>query len=420
MELRLHPRITVLTGLAPLQRDALTAELESVLGAGRPGLNAELLEESGRILILQRPIGEPDKVIDALNGEDVTAEFRFGDTVSIAGSVGIDGGELRSYLRLGARNTEADVRHDDLIRRLGKIDQDRLWSAALALAEVEAEVASQSNEPDADDDFEHYVDAIEDCHLAVEQAHERVENSRAALTASSATLAILAFIAALLLHPIAAAPFVLLSIGCAGVSFWHFKKLEEATAAEVEVLNAAGLRSYLTLQLAQVERLTRTKGTDDPAISLNEIHRIARECWELAVGVVPLEWAVKNRSAIQAAARGKYPERTEASSPGDAVQRIRHHLDRIGTRPGGSLPAILDDPFAILDDYSMATVLSLITDHAHRGQVLIMTEDQRVIDWAEQLAGRSAATVLLLGDRRTPALRPSVHQHPAANMTSVG
>ncbi len=104
MELRLHPRITVLTGLAPLHRDALTAELESVLGAGRPGLSAEFLDESGRILILERPIGGPERVIDALNGEDVTAQFRVGDTISMAGSLGIDSSDLRSYLRLGAEN----------------------------------------------------------------------------------------------------------------------------------------------------------------------------------------------------------------------------------------------------------------------------------------------------------------------------
>ncbi len=414
MEMRLHPRITVITGLGQLEREALTAEVATALSNGRPGLNVEVLEDSGRILLVNRPIDGPTQVLDALNGEDVTSQFQSASGVaSITGSLGLRQNDVRTFLRLGARNMQADERDNELIQRLGRLDQDRLWAAALTLAEVEVEVANQSGEPTTSGSYEAYVDAIEDCHLAVERANERIENTRAALTATSAALALLAFIALFILHPLAAVPFLLGSIACAGVGFWNYKQLEKATAAEVQILNQAGLESYFNLQLAQVEALTAMPENRSGVIKLHEIHRYAKECWQELVGVVPLEWAAAHRREIEAAARGRFRGAASITDPAEMVDQIHRHLDRAGSHLGESLPAILDDPFPILDDFDVAAVLSMVTDHAHIGQVLIMTDDVRVTGWADQLTERFAAAVLQLGDGSRPAPRSDTAELPS-------
>ncbi|NNF54540.1 MAG: hypothetical protein HKN03_08875, partial [Acidimicrobiales bacterium] len=398
MEMRLHPRITVVTGLGQLERDALTAEIATALGPGRPGLNVELLEDSGRILLVERPIDGEGRIVDALNHDDVSDSFRTANgSVSIAGALGVARNDLRSFIRLGPTSLLSEQHTDTLIRRLGRLDQDRLWSAALTLAEVEVEVARQAGESEDSPSLEAYVDAIEDCHLSVERARERVENTRAALTASSAALALLAFIGVLVLNPFAAVPFLALSMACAGASFFNYRLLEHAQAAEVQILNEAGLESYVNLQLVQVEALTARPEHRSGVIRLHEIHRYARECWQELVGVVPLEWAVANRRRIEAAARGRYRDAAPITDPAEMVERIQDHLDRAGSRLGESLPVILDDPFTILDDFDVAVVLSMITDHAHTGQIIILTDDARVTGWADQLAERFAAAVLKLG-----------------------
>lgn len=414
MEMRLHPRITVVTGLRQPEREALTAELASSLGSGRPGLSTDLLEESGRILLVQRPIDGPPCVIDALNGDDVTDSFTLTNgIVSIAGTLGVRHNELRSFVRLGAQNTKTEQRRDELILRLGRLDQDRLWSAALTLAEVEVEVAKQEQDPNEvpSESHEAFVDAIEDCHLQVERANERIENTRASLTASSATLAVLAFVSALLLHPLAAIPFLLLSVGCAGVSFYNYQQLALATEAEVAVLNAAGLQSYLNLQLIQVEKLTTRPEIATGVggvLKLEEIQAFARQCWQELVGVVPLEWAVSHRREIEAAASGHYRGSGAITEPAEMVDRIHHHLGRVGTQLNESLPAVLDDPFAILDDFDVAVVLSMVTDHAHIGQIVLMTDDPRVVGWGYQLQERFSAAVLVLGDTQTRTAPPII------------
>jgi hypothetical protein len=421
MEMRLHPRITLVSGLGQLERDALTAEIAAALGTGRPGLNAELLEDTGRILMVQRPIDGPSRVIDALNEEDISEFFRTEDgSISIAGALGVDQDDLRSFLRLGLTSMKAEKNVDDLIRRLGRLDQDKLWAAALTLAEVEVEVANQSGASQSSASYETYVDAIEDCQLAVARANERIENTRAALMASSTALALLAFIGILILHPLAAVPFLALSMACAGASFFNYQELEQAREAEIQILNEAGVESYFNLRLIQVEALTAKPQHRSGIIKLHEIHRYAEECWQELVGVVPLEWAVAHRREIEAAARGRYRDAASITDPAEMVDRIRRHLDRTGSHLGESLPAIFDDPFTILDDFDVAAVLSMVSDHARTGQVIIMTDDARVTGWADQLAERFAATVLKLGHRNRPPTRTHAETHaPIAARNSV-
>ncbi|MFW2383340.1 MAG: hypothetical protein ACN4GZ_16420 [Acidimicrobiales bacterium] len=415
MEMRLHPRITLVTGLGELERQALTAEIATALGSGRPGLNAELLEDTGRILLVERPVDGPARILDALNGDDVSDSFRNeSGSISITESLGVRQNNLRSCLRLGVTALKAEEHTDELVRRLGRLDQDRLWAAALTLAEVEVEVANQAGESESSPSYEMYVDAIEDCHLAVERANARIENTRSALMASSTALALLAFIGVLILHPLAAVPFLALSMACAAASYYNYRQLEQARAAEVQILNEAGLESYFNLQLIQVEALTARPEHRAGVIKLHEIHRYAKECWEELVGVVPLEWAVANRREIEAAARGRYREAAPITDPAEMVDRIQRHLDRAGSHLGESLPAILDDPFRILDDFDVAAVLSMITDHAHTGQVILLTDDKRVTGWAEQLTEGFAAAVLQLGTRPQPTPLPDASVQPSS------
>ncbi|MCX7622107.1 MAG: hypothetical protein N2037_14895, partial [Acidimicrobiales bacterium] len=76
--LSLHPGLTVISGVGPLEREGLVNDLVGALGPGRPGVHLELVADRGRRLAVFRPAGALPRVVDVDRAVDVTSSFTDG------------------------------------------------------------------------------------------------------------------------------------------------------------------------------------------------------------------------------------------------------------------------------------------------------------------------------------------------------
>ncbi len=122
-----HPRLTVLGGMPGDARGAIGALLSGALHGTVRGVHLEVVDDSGRRLVVLRPASGPHRVIDVVTSTDVTAQHRGFD-----GRVDLLSGQYgRSTI---TRITAADLRNrtprNDAVRALSAADQVPLWSAA--------------------------------------------------------------------------------------------------------------------------------------------------------------------------------------------------------------------------------------------------------------------------------------------------
>lgn len=122
-----HPRLTVLGGMPPDARAALGSLLSGALHGTVRGVHLEVVDDTGRRLVVLRPTSGPHRVIDVATASDVTAQHR-----------GFDGRVDLLSSQYGRSTvtciTAADLRsrtpRNDAVRALSAVDQVALWSAA--------------------------------------------------------------------------------------------------------------------------------------------------------------------------------------------------------------------------------------------------------------------------------------------------
>jgi hypothetical protein len=122
-----HPRLTVLGGMPGDARGALGALLSGALHGTVRGVHLEVVDDSGRRLVVLRPASGPHRVIDVVTSTDVTAQHRGFD-----GRVDLLSNQYgRSTI---TRITAADLRsrtpRSEAVHALSAVDQVALWSAA--------------------------------------------------------------------------------------------------------------------------------------------------------------------------------------------------------------------------------------------------------------------------------------------------
>src|SRR5690606_6480838 len=71
-----HPRLTVLGGMPPDARAALASLLSGALHGTVRGVHLEVVDDTGRRLVVVRPTSGPHRVIDVATASDVTAQHR--------------------------------------------------------------------------------------------------------------------------------------------------------------------------------------------------------------------------------------------------------------------------------------------------------------------------------------------------------
>lgn len=239
---------------------------------------------------------------------------------------------------VGSPSNTIDGPTNDVIERLAQLDQDALWATALVLAETEVEIESLADTTAGRERAAALRTTIETCHEAVESAAVRLESDRSILLAVSATLALVATIGAIALHPLVAFPFLLAAVGTGSVSAWRWRQLGRASRAESEALAAAGVRSYAGLQDQTNEAITDEVALDLAKKQLVEIHRSATQAWLDLVGpAVSLVWAVASRPQIsRASARTRRQivrHRVDLDAPGSDAATGSQPTPTVATHP---------------------------------------------------------------------------------------
>jgi hypothetical protein len=116
-----HPRLTVLGGMPPDARAAFGSLLAGALHGTVRGVHAEVVDDTGRRLVVLRPASGPHRATD------VTAQHRGFD-----GRVDLLSGQFgrTTITRISADDLRSRSPRNDAVRALSAVDQVALWGAA--------------------------------------------------------------------------------------------------------------------------------------------------------------------------------------------------------------------------------------------------------------------------------------------------
>ena len=403
--LDLHPRLSVISGLGPAERDSLIGEIIGALGGSRTGVHLELRDAAGRHLAVFRPKGERHRVIDVTTAEDVSHEFVSGGggQIDLLQRSGLTAATAAEHLVLGPNDFAAVDPIGERITLLAAVDQRALWATAervIATPDAGREDDTVALDRPAPTDAPEVVDRVEELHSDFEAAireEERVHKLTYRIAAGTALLAV----PAALVAPVLSLPLLLGTAVSMGVAFLAEKRIDRASRAEQEALSEAGAQTYLGFHLERVNTMLSTNETRKRAATAGD-HKRAAEAWRDLVGEISAEWALAHREEIIAAAllqRGASPlngtQETYEPVEGGLAANLAHalvtHLSDVRNLgpEGESLPLLLDDPFLALDASVKPALLELLSRSAGSPQVLLLTSDPDVLTWArlEALTG---------------------------------
>lgn len=391
----LHPRLTVVAGVGELERESLVTELLGGLAGPRPGTHVEVVDDSGRRLGIMRPSGGGrDRVVELTTQQDVTVEFVDDEgRVNILSPLGVDLPVARRRCRMTAGDMAALAKLDGAISALAAHDQDRLWSTAHRVRDTSDDLKREVAAVGVDPEDAPLVEEIERRHRAFEKAQARLEYIRhhgifvggASITGAIPLVAVRHW---------AAAPLLAVAIVTTMISIVYRRRLEQAGRAERRALDRAGAESYLAFRLQQMNE-TIDGGADRVRLARAATeHQLALDAWKAMAGEVSVDWAFDMRDRIRAAAAriremGATPQPSAATTmsaaePAELAQALIERMAELrhaGPR-GEMLPLLLDEPLAGVAPSVKTWVLELLARSAGSPQVVYLTDDPFVADWA--------------------------------------
>jgi hypothetical protein len=410
LKLAFHPRFTVITGVGSATRESLLQELIGGLGTNRSGTHLEIHSDTGRDLAIFRPPEAPHRAIEMASGSDVSDEFRSTNgMVDVLGAFGLDTATARRWMRVGPNDLVATTHGQQIIARLGRIDQAELWSAAQRVQNAELALAEQSSSGVVEDAA--LTEEIDRNYQSHDDALAQADKTRilalgvgtfgllgAALVASTSTAA------AIVLIVLAALATVTAFLFRARVT--HFKRqLEDA-------LGKAGSDSYLGYQLARIDTYVTDEHQRRHRVAAQEDVNEALRRWRTAAGDVTVDWAIEHRPAIEAAARLHDGRANRGSGSGELVathvadetpELIESLLARLAKSrnlgaDGESFPLLLDEPFGPLDPQVRPALLEVLVAQAGAPQIILLTNEEDVVAWARLEALTGALTLVGPGE----------------------
>ena len=417
--LDLHRRCTVIAGLNPDENDALIKELTAAIGPGRNGVHLELTDGDANKLAVFRPATSRHRVIDVERSADLTEHYRKRDgSVDLLHADGTSTMEARDHLVLTPAHLPSSDTTDPVVRKLASLDQKVLQDGIKNLEAAEKRLA-KFTEADADSKRTDAVARVEALHAELEERQATHERVRRFSFYVGIFAAVIAFLVILSGGPLLAVlPLVGLAAGVSGVSFKHWRRLEETRVQEDEALVDAGAQSYLGLHIQRVNSLISNNQRRSEMLVADEQYRLALEEWKQLAGDIPMRWVLEHSYEI-AQARALRRELIEqgALAVNDGVvddsgllflRSLRSWIstaDALGKRSG--LPIICNDPFEELDPAAKPVLLEELTRTTDTHQVVFLTRDPDVISWAaaEAVAGH----ISLLEQAR----RPEESEQPA-------
>lgn len=401
-----HPRLTVVTGVGPRERAALTSELLGALSGAGSGAHLEIVTASGRRLAAFRPRGGRHRVVDVGEALDVSARFTdpSGRVDLLAGT---SAGGLGRVDRLcfGGEDLARAERADDHVRDLAALPQDELWPAAEAAIRARTRLTDEATAAGSAPEDAAAVETVERHHDAVEAARTQHERTRNRSLATGAVAAIAA-VPVTLVDPLALLPLVAVVLALVALATRQRRRYQEACAAEAAVLGEVGATSYLGFHLQRVDGLLGSVRARRDLLAVAAEAREAADAWHQLAGPVSPEFALDHRELVESLARinggleALHQVSATASHVDDGERAIAAALTaRIAEArtagPGGEpLPLVLDAPLDGLDRSRQAALLELLTTTAGCPQLIYLTADDDIASWARLEAMTGDVSVL--------------------------
>ena len=263
--------------------------------------------------------------------------------------------------------------------RLGRLNQELVWDTArqaLAATRQLEEASLALGGLDEDGTSPDIVAEIEDAHADVEEA-ENVILGRRVPAVSAWTLAAIVVIGGLMLMPLAAPLGVLIAMGIAAWAVVLPKKqLERAQAKEDEVLQRAGIPTYLAFHMRRIDA-TITPETRQALKTAASVHKRAMARWSELGGELDPAQALMLETEIRDYADALANSDGSGAIVDDLRRRLVEIAEPAATAARDRLLAVCR-PFGV-DDLKGA--VSLIRDKA---ATAITAQLQRGVEEAER------------------------------------
>src|SRR5688572_9958864 len=409
----LHPRLTVIAGVGELERESLVTELLAGLSGSRPGTHVEVLTDSGRRLgILHPPMGGRDRVVELETHEDVTDEFSTEDGgVDVLRPYGFDLGSAKRRCRMSAKDMVTEAAADGVIAQLAGLDQTRLWVAADDVRETDARLKAEVEAAGGDAEVAPLVEEVERRHAAFESAQERLEYVRHhGIFVGGAC--VVAAVPAVALQHWASVPLLVVAIITTLLSILYRRRMEKARKAERQALERAGAETYLAFRLQRMNSMFDGGADRSRLAHAVGAHRDALARWQHIAGDVSVDLALDLKERVIAANRrlqeaggGAAAASAAAAEPAELAQALivrMNDLRHAGTG-GESLPLILDEPLQGVSPSVKQWVLELVGRSAGSPQIVYLTNDADVANWARMEAVSGELSILEPAPSQEPA-----------------
>lgn len=420
--LDLHEQMTVIAGVGGPEREGLITELIGGLGRGRSGVHLEIASDAGTRYAIFRPAGARHRVVDIDAAADVTAEFTTGDHLDLLDRAGLGQDGSRRKLCMKATDLVTRSRLEEYVLRLARVDQDRLWDVADRVQEREKHLTESALAAGSDPEDAVMFEEIERRHHALEEAqeaHERVRYLSFILGAGSALVGVAA---AVMYGTWAALPFLVLAVAATAASIFFWQRVEQTRKDEEAALRSVGTNSYLSFQINRVNGLLTSDHARRQMMRAAEEHRAAIAEWRVLVDDIPVSWAMEHADKVrQQAARlretvgVRNPMAMTMTSDEESAAELAHALLQrlvllrsIGANRE-SFPLLLDDALASVDPTVKPELLELLMSASKHQQVIYLTDDPDVAEWArvEALTGAMSIVEPSLAHRSSPLSRRS-------------
>jgi len=406
--LDLHPGLTVVGGVSRMERDGLVAELCGALGHGRAGVHLEVTSDQGGRFAIFRPHGARHRVIDVDAAVDVTREFSDDEgNIDLLSRAGLSPRQAKEAMRFTAADLVTSRERDEMIRSLAGVNQNELWVAAEALRQAQRRLDEEAAAVGTSAEDAEVIERIEARHAEFEASQALLERWRKTTFLTSGFAAIAVAPAVLAVGSIAAVPLIAIAVAATVASILMWRRNDRAAKAEEEALAEAGAQSYLGFHLQRVNGLLSSDQARKRLMQASEEHREAQRRWAVIAGEVDLNWALSQRSEIAAAVKlrndvvslGMLPS-ASPDADGERTTALAHaligRLNELRTLgPGNeSFPAILDDPFVGVEASITPSLLELLVRSSAHQQVILLTEDEHILQWAKLEAMTGALGVV--------------------------
>lgn len=399
-----HPRLTVISGVGRLEREGLISELVGSLSSSRAGVHAEIMADNGNRFAIFRPFGARARVIDVDASADVSARFADAEgRVDLLAVAGLDMRSAKRSLRVTSNDLTTSTHHDEIIRRLAMTDAEELWGASARVATAQAELDQAAEESGSAPEDAAVVARIEDQHQRFEDAQARAEKFRKISFIGGALAALAAVPSAMFVSQMVAMGCVILAAMVTMISFVQHQRMERARKAENEALAAAGAESYLGFHLQRVNGLLDSEQARKRLMEADREYEAAMQAWRRLAGDIAPDWANEHRAEIETTGAQWQNMTAFGSGPmvdtdDDQIAALAHALmQRLtkvrGIGPAGeSLPLVLDDALVGLNSDMKASLLELLVHSSDDQQIVFLTQDSQVTEWArvEAITGELA------------------------------